>query len=65
MSVNRAWPLFCLYRTEAYAILARDGGWRVRCGARVAGSPFQRRNTDGNGAAILSHQAVWQGCCEF
>ena len=40
MPVNRAWPLFCLYRVEAYAILARDGGWRVRCGARVACSPF-------------------------
>lgn len=40
MPVNRAWSLFCLYRVEAYAILARDGGWRVRCGARVACSPF-------------------------
>lgn len=40
MPTNRVWPLFGLYRVEAYAILARDGGWRVRCGARVACSPF-------------------------
>lgn len=39
MSVNRTWPLFLLYRAEAYVILARDGGWRMRCEQSVACNP--------------------------